>query len=262
MLGYVTPPTTGYYTFWIASDDNSELWLSTDANPANKVRIAYVGGCHGFPRSGTTYHLAEVGPDLPRGRAEVLHRGPAKRRRRRRPRGRGLADADGEPPSPNLGSQSRGDEYQPAVRHSTTMRVTRPRPTASSTASRSRSAGRISRSTTAPSSFPTYRRVRSTSRPPRGRSRISVMSPITRQLYSTNVATANTSVAHNFVTGQTCTSAVRPARQYNGSAHDYGHLADAVHVHRDGHDLHECHRHHDSGHAVGHRHADVPGRTA
>jgi hypothetical protein len=33
---------TGYYTFWIASDDSGELWLSTNDNPANKVKIAYV----------------------------------------------------------------------------------------------------------------------------------------------------------------------------------------------------------------------------
>ncbi|HEU5148229.1 MAG TPA: PA14 domain-containing protein, partial [Chryseosolibacter sp.] len=42
--GYVIPPTTGNYTFWIASDDRSELWLSTDDTPANKRRIAYVAG--------------------------------------------------------------------------------------------------------------------------------------------------------------------------------------------------------------------------
>ncbi|MFI5380370.1 MAG: lamin tail domain-containing protein, partial [Tepidisphaerales bacterium] len=40
--GYILPPTTGSYTFWIASDDNSQLWLSTNDNPANKVEIAYV----------------------------------------------------------------------------------------------------------------------------------------------------------------------------------------------------------------------------
>ena len=33
---------TGSYTFWIASDDKSELWLSTDDNPVNKVKIASV----------------------------------------------------------------------------------------------------------------------------------------------------------------------------------------------------------------------------
>ncbi|CAA9284509.1 MAG: GH119 / CBM16 [uncultured Cytophagales bacterium] len=42
--GYVCPPATGNYTFWIASDDESELWLSTSASPAGKVRIASVTG--------------------------------------------------------------------------------------------------------------------------------------------------------------------------------------------------------------------------
>ncbi|MGI4899335.1 MAG: PA14 domain-containing protein [Janthinobacterium lividum] len=38
--GYICPPQTGSYTFWVAGDDATELWLSTDDNPANKVRIA------------------------------------------------------------------------------------------------------------------------------------------------------------------------------------------------------------------------------
>jgi hypothetical protein len=38
--GYVNPPATGSYTFWLAADDRAELWLSTDENAANKVRIA------------------------------------------------------------------------------------------------------------------------------------------------------------------------------------------------------------------------------
>lgn len=42
LRGYIQPPYSGEYTFWIASDDNSELWLSTDMNPANKVKIAYL----------------------------------------------------------------------------------------------------------------------------------------------------------------------------------------------------------------------------
>ncbi len=42
--GFLIPPTTGNYTFWIASDDYSELWLSTDKNPANAVKIAYING--------------------------------------------------------------------------------------------------------------------------------------------------------------------------------------------------------------------------
>jgi len=44
LRGYLCPPTTGNYTFWIASDNSSELWVSTDANPANKVKIASVTG--------------------------------------------------------------------------------------------------------------------------------------------------------------------------------------------------------------------------
>nr|WP_230680359.1 Ig-like domain-containing protein [Pontibacter sp. 172403-2] len=42
--GYLTAPVTGEYTFWIASDDYSELWLSTSTDPADKVKLAYVNG--------------------------------------------------------------------------------------------------------------------------------------------------------------------------------------------------------------------------
>ncbi len=38
----VTAPTTGTYTFWIASDDNGRLMLSTDSDPANRQLIAHV----------------------------------------------------------------------------------------------------------------------------------------------------------------------------------------------------------------------------
>ena len=41
VYGYICPPTTGTYTFWIASDDNGELWLSTNTSSTNKTRIAY-----------------------------------------------------------------------------------------------------------------------------------------------------------------------------------------------------------------------------
>jgi hypothetical protein len=42
--GYITPPLTGDYVFWIASDDASELWLSTDDTPDHARKIAYVSG--------------------------------------------------------------------------------------------------------------------------------------------------------------------------------------------------------------------------
>jgi len=44
MIGFLHPPATGDYQFAIASDDNSQLWLSTDANPANRVLIAKESG--------------------------------------------------------------------------------------------------------------------------------------------------------------------------------------------------------------------------
>ncbi|SDG15314.1 T9SS type A sorting domain-containing protein [Chitinophaga filiformis] len=42
--GYIYPSATGSYTFWVAGDDNTELYLSTNENPANASRIAYVSG--------------------------------------------------------------------------------------------------------------------------------------------------------------------------------------------------------------------------
>jgi hypothetical protein len=42
LYGWVYPPQSGDYTFWIASDDLGELWLSTDQEPANKKLIANV----------------------------------------------------------------------------------------------------------------------------------------------------------------------------------------------------------------------------
>ena len=42
--GYICVPATGAYTFWISSDDNGELRLSSDDNPNNKTKIAEVTG--------------------------------------------------------------------------------------------------------------------------------------------------------------------------------------------------------------------------
>jgi hypothetical protein len=41
LRGYICAPATGNYTFYIAGDDQAGLFLSTDANPANKVLVAY-----------------------------------------------------------------------------------------------------------------------------------------------------------------------------------------------------------------------------
>ena len=42
--GWIIPPATGAYRFWIASDDSSELWISTNKLPANKQLRASVTG--------------------------------------------------------------------------------------------------------------------------------------------------------------------------------------------------------------------------
>lgn len=44
MYGWICPPETGDYTFWLATDDYGELWLSTNEDAANKVRIAEIIG--------------------------------------------------------------------------------------------------------------------------------------------------------------------------------------------------------------------------
>ncbi|HEU4735115.1 MAG TPA: cellulase family glycosylhydrolase [Kofleriaceae bacterium] len=42
--GYLHPPISGTYTFWLASDDAGELFLGTNDNPASAIRIAFVDG--------------------------------------------------------------------------------------------------------------------------------------------------------------------------------------------------------------------------
>lgn len=42
--GYIEAPATGAYTFYLASDDNSELWLSTNHVKTNIVLIAFENG--------------------------------------------------------------------------------------------------------------------------------------------------------------------------------------------------------------------------
>jgi len=42
MRGYLHPAVSGEFSFWIASDNSSELWLSVDSNPSNARRIASI----------------------------------------------------------------------------------------------------------------------------------------------------------------------------------------------------------------------------
>lgn len=48
--GYLLPPVSGFYTFYIAADDQSALFLSTDENPLNKKQIA-IETSWAFPRT-------------------------------------------------------------------------------------------------------------------------------------------------------------------------------------------------------------------
>ncbi len=48
MVGYVMPRTNGVYTFAVAASDRAELWISTDANSANKQLIASVTNATAF----------------------------------------------------------------------------------------------------------------------------------------------------------------------------------------------------------------------
>lgn len=61
MRGYICAPVTGNYVFYIASDNNSELWLSSNDNPANKQKVAYVTGWTGY-REWTKYVSQQSAP--------------------------------------------------------------------------------------------------------------------------------------------------------------------------------------------------------
>lgn len=45
--GYIVPPATGDFYFWVSSDDYSELWISGNHNPENLSLIAFVHGWAG-----------------------------------------------------------------------------------------------------------------------------------------------------------------------------------------------------------------------
>lgn len=77
LWGYLLPTETGTYNFWIAGDDDAELWLSTDAYQANKQMIAgFVGWTN--PEQYDKYSgQASAGISLQAGQEyyfEVLHK--------------------------------------------------------------------------------------------------------------------------------------------------------------------------------------------
>lgn len=52
LRGTLTVPATGDYTFYVAGDNDCELWFSTDASRFNKRRIAFNRGATGFENFG------------------------------------------------------------------------------------------------------------------------------------------------------------------------------------------------------------------
>ena len=61
--GYFRPPLTGNYTFYIASDDHSELWLSSTDSPTTKTKIASITG-YTSVREWTKYSSQKSAPIL------------------------------------------------------------------------------------------------------------------------------------------------------------------------------------------------------
>lgn len=52
--GFICAPASGSYTFYMASDDQGELWLSSTDNPVNKQKIAYITK-HAYARQWSKY---------------------------------------------------------------------------------------------------------------------------------------------------------------------------------------------------------------
>jgi len=48
MTTWIMPPTTGDYNFWLTSDDDSRVWLSTDDTAANRTMICWIDGWCGY----------------------------------------------------------------------------------------------------------------------------------------------------------------------------------------------------------------------
>jgi hypothetical protein len=75
--GYICPPASGIYRFWISSNDQSELWLSTDDDPAHKTRIAYLERATGYRQWSTFSTQQSGGISLVQGKRyyiEALHK--------------------------------------------------------------------------------------------------------------------------------------------------------------------------------------------
>ena len=81
MRALLTAPQTGSYIFWIATDDNGRLLLSTDENPATKRLIAAEPQWAGSRdwdgsidrRTNATYIFPAMNPNLPANRSDYAY---------------------------------------------------------------------------------------------------------------------------------------------------------------------------------------------
>ena len=69
VLGWLIPPVSGEYTFWMSSDDSGRFYLGTDAAQSTKVLLASVNGYTGFQSFDSSGSQVSVPVTLEAGRA-------------------------------------------------------------------------------------------------------------------------------------------------------------------------------------------------
>ena len=70
--GFLIPPLTGSYKFWIANESISEFWLSTDATPGRKIKIAEVTRSTPYSKWPHTHEAESVPVTLESGKRYYL----------------------------------------------------------------------------------------------------------------------------------------------------------------------------------------------
>ncbi|WCJ60809.1 FG-GAP-like repeat-containing protein [Fontisphaera persica] len=71
LSAFIIPPTNGNYRFYMASDDDSEFYLSTDDNPANKTMRANLYGWTDY-RAYDVWQTSRGGGTYPSARSEAI----------------------------------------------------------------------------------------------------------------------------------------------------------------------------------------------
>jgi mannan endo-1,4-beta-mannosidase len=70
--GFLIPPITGSYKFWIANESVSELWLSADATPSKKTKIAEVTRSTPYRKWPHTHEAESISVTLEAGKRYYL----------------------------------------------------------------------------------------------------------------------------------------------------------------------------------------------